>query len=355
VVNGIKSHLALSGEFLSYRAEFAGIKKLRQVRSNTTTRLQRAREEGNAPVSREMIALAVLGSAALVLNIAAPSLSLGLAKRLSIFLSEVHRLDPAAALRAAGTDVLYGAAPLVLAALVAAAAATMLQTGFLVHLHAAMPDPSRLNPKCGWKRIVSVTALTETLKSVVKLAAVAWAAWQALGAALPQLREAMAWDAATLGERVWHQIVGILLAMLAVQAIIATLDLLYVRFRHMRSLRMSRQDLREEHKELEGDPQIKARIKQIRFLRARKRMLAAVPKATVVITNPTHYAIALAYDRARGGAPRVVAKGVDSMAVRIRELAQDNGVPLVAEHYKSVAEIIAYVWRLRGMAAGTAP
>ena len=340
----------------------------------TPKRLQKAREEGNAPVSREATALAVLAAAALVLTTAAPPLSLNLARRLTIFLSDMHRLDPAAALRAAGEDVLYAAAPLVLAALAAAAGTTLLQTGFLIHLHAAMPDASRLSPKRGWKRIFSVTALVETLKSVAKLAVVAWAGWQALGAALPQLRQAMTWDAATLAERTARQMIGILLAMLAAQAVIATLDVLYVRFRHLRSLRMSRQDLREEHRELEGDPQIKARIKQIRMHRARKRMLAAVPKATVVITNPTHYAVALAYDRGRGGAPRVVAKGVDSMAARIRELAQDNRVPLVAnpplaralyrveldteipaEHYKAVAEIIAYVWRLRGMAAGAAP
>lgn len=340
----------------------------------TAKRLQKAREEGNAPVSREAIALAVLASAALVLSTAAPSLSLGLARRLTIFLSDMHRLDPAAALQAAGMDILYAAGPLVLAALVAAAGATLLQTGFLIHLGAAMPDPSRLNPKRGWKKIFSVTALVETLKSVAKLGVVAWAGWQSLGTALPQLRQAMAWDAATLGERAGRQIIAILLAMLAAQAVIATLDLLYVRFRHLRGLRMSRQDLREEHRELEGDPQIKARIKQICFHRARKRMLAAVPKATVVVTNPTHYAVALAYDRARGGAPRVVAKGVDSMAARICELAQDSRVPLVAnpplaralyrveldteipaEHYKAVAEIIAYVWRLRGMAVGAAP
>ncbi len=339
----------------------------------TAKRLQKAREEGNTPVSREATALAVLASAALVLSTAAPQLSLGLVRRLSVFLSEMHRLDPATALRAAGMDVLYAAAPLVLASLAAAAAATLLQTGFLIHLHAATPDPSRLNPKRGWKRIVSVTALVETLKSVAKLGIVAWAGWQALATAMPQLRQAMGWDAATLAERTGRQIIGILFAMLAAQAVIATLDLLYVRFRHTRSLRMSRQDMREEHREMEGDPQIKGRIKQIRVYRARKRMLAAVPKATVVVTNPTHYAVALAYDRARGGAPRVVAKGVDSMAARIRDLAQDNRVPLVAnpplaralyrveldteipaEHYKAVTEVIAYVWRLRGMVAGAA-
>jgi len=336
-------------------------------------RLQKAREEGNAPVSREAVALAVLAATALVLSTTAPSFSVGLAQRLTIFLSDMHRLDPAAALRVAGTDLIYGAAPLVLSALVAGIAATLLQTGFLIHLGAAAPDLTRLNPKRGWKRIFSVTALMETLKSLAKMAVAAWAGWEVIGAALPELRQALGWDAGTLTSRVGHQIIALLLAMLGAQAVIATLDLLYVRLRHARGLRMSRQDLRDEHKEMEGDPQIKARIRQIRVHRARRRMLAAVPQATVVVTNPTHYAVALAYDRARGGAPRVVAKGVDSMAARIRELAEDNRVPLVAnpplaralyrveldteipaEHYKAVAEIIAYVWRLRGMAAGAA-
>jgi flagellar biosynthetic protein FlhB len=128
---------------------------------------------------------------------------------------------------------------------------------------------------------------------------------------------------------------------------------------------MSRHDITEEQKETEGDPRIKARVRQIRVFRARRRMLAAVPKATVVITNPTHYAVALTYDRTRHAAPRVVAKGVDTLAIRIREMAEANRVPVVAnpplaralyrvevdtdipaEHYQAVAEIIAYVWRL---------
>jgi flagellar biosynthetic protein FlhB len=143
-------------------------------------------------------------------------------------------------------------------------------------------------------------------------------------------------------------------------------------------MRMSRQDIRDEQKESDGDPKVKMRFRLLRMRRARKRMLAAVPKATVVIVNPTHYAVALVYDRAKTAAPRVVAKGVDSMAARIREVAESNRVPLVvnpplahalyrveldtdipAEHYKAVAEIIAYVWRLsrgrsgpRGQAVG---
>jgi flagellar biosynthetic protein FlhB len=141
---------------------------------------------------------------------------------------------------------------------------------------------------------------------------------------------------------------------------------MWVRFRHARDMRMSKQDIRDEQKDADGNPHVKARIRRIRLIRARKRMMANVPKATVVVTNPTHYAVALLYDRATNPAPRIVAKGADSVAARIREVAEANGVPIVAnpplartlyrldldteipaEHYKAVAEIIAYVWRLR--------
>jgi flagellar biosynthetic protein FlhB len=152
-------------------------------------------------------------------------------------------------------------------------------------------------------------------------------------------------------------------------AAIAVLDYLVVRFRHLRRLRMTRQELREEVKESEGDPQIKGRIRNLRMARARRRMMAAIPKAAVIITNPTHYAVALAYDETSQAAPRVVAKGTEAVAARIRAVAEEAGVPLVsnpplaralfkleleteipAEHYQAVAEIIAYVWRLRGRA-----
>jgi flagellar biosynthetic protein FlhB len=163
-----------------------------------------------------------------------------------------------------------------------------------------------------------------------------------------------------------------MLAMLAAQAAIAVLDVLATRLRHAGSLRMSRQEQRDEHREAEGDPHIKARIRRLRTARARRRMMAAVPKATVVITNPTHYAVALSYADGQG-APRITAKGVDELAGRIRALARQHGVPLVAnpplaralypldldrevpaEHYQAVAEIIAYVWRLKRRVSGAA-
>ena len=162
-------------------------------------------------------------------------------------------------------------------------------------------------------------------------------------------------------------VLRLLMATLAAFALIALLDLLWVRFQHLRKLRMSRQDLREEQRDAEGDPQVKGRLRRLRESRARRRMLAAVPKAAVVITNPTHYAVALNYDQGRAAAPRLVAKGVDSMAARIRAVAEAHGVPIVAnpplaralyrlepdteipaEHWQAVAQIIAYVWRLQG-------
>jgi flagellar biosynthetic protein FlhB len=199
----------------------------------------------------------------------------------------------------------------------------------------------------------------------------AFALWQVLEADLPALMQAPRWAPQILLARTLAPVLHMLFVVLAVQAAIAGFDLFWVRLRHAQQLRMSKEDVREELREMEGDPRIKARIKQIRTQRARRRMLAAVPKATVVITNPTHYAVALAYDRARNAAPRVVAKGVDSLAARIREVAEAHKVPLVAnpplahalyrvevdteipaEHYQAVAEIIAYVWRLGQRARG---
>jgi flagellar biosynthetic protein FlhB len=183
---------------------------------------------------------------------------------------------------------------------------------------------------------------------------------------LPDLPRSMLWTPATLAGHALHEILQVMFFMLAAQAVITTLDMLWTRFKHARDLRMTRHDLRDEQREFDGDPQVKGRLKRLRAQRSRTRMMAAVPKATVVLTNPTHYAVALAYDRTAGGAPRVVAKGVDEVAARIRALATLSRVPVIAnpplaralyqvdldneipaEHYRTVAEIIAYVWRLR--------
>lgn len=333
----------------------------------TQRRLQKAREEGHVPLSRELHLLAGLAAVALAAAWTAKSAALGMATRLQALLAHVDAAGLAGSegLRLAGTAAVRGAAPFVLAALAGGVAATMLQTGFLLRLDALTPDLARISPGAGLRRLFGVDSLIEALKSIAKITVMGVALWLVIRGELPALLQAPRWAPETLLTHILPPVLHMLAVILAVQAVLATLDLLWVRLRHAQALRMSKLDMREEQRETEGDPKIKARLRQIRTQRARKRMLAAVPKATVVVTNPTHYAVALAYDRAKNAAPRVVAKGVDSLAARIREVAQANRVPLVAnpplaqalyrveldteipvQHYQAVAELIAYVWRL---------
>jgi flagellar biosynthesis protein FlhB len=339
----------------------------------TPRRMQRAREEGRVPVSREIHNFAGLAAVTLVVATAAGDTAQGLATRLVPLLAHTDApgLAGTGALWLAATALLRGAAPFVLAALLAGTAASLLQTGFLISGTALHPAFSRISPRAGLRRLLGPDNLVEAAKSLAKVAVTAFVLWHVLRADLPALMLAPHWEPQVLLARTLPPVLHMLFVVVAVQGTIAALDLFWVRLRHAQQLRMTREDVREELRETEGDPKIKARIKQIRMQRARRRMLAAVPKATVVITNPTHYAVALAYDRARNVAPRVVAKGVDSLAARIREVAEANKVPLVAnpplaqalyrvevdteipaEHYQAVAEIIAYVWRLGARTRG---
>jgi flagellar biosynthetic protein FlhB len=158
----------------------------------------------------------------------------------------------------------------------------------------------------------------------------------------------------------------LLFTVLAAMVVITALDVFYQRYEHIKGLRMSRQEIKDEMRESEGDPMVKGRLRQLRMERARKRMMAEVPKADVVVTNPTHYAVALKYD-AQMASPKVVAKGVDKVAQKIREIAKENDVPVVEnpplarglfaavevdqeitpEFYKAVAEVIGYIYRLK--------
>ena len=335
----------------------------------TPRRQQQAREEGRVPVSREVAAFAGLGAGCLILTMTAPAALQRLALALRVFLARTHEMDLSdgggAVLRQAALAALAAAGPLVLGVLLAGAGSILLQTGFLLNLSALQPDLSRVSPLAGLRRLLGVDSLMEAAKSIAKIGAIGAVIWFVLSDDLRRFTAMPLPDLPVLVQLIGRGVIRVLFAGLAVQAVIAGADLFWVRFRHLRSLRMSRVDIRDEAKESEGDPKIKARIRQIRMQRARRRMLAAVPQATVVVTNPTHYAVALAYDRATNAAPRVLAKGVDTMAARIREAAQAHGIPLVAnpplaralyrveldadipaEHFQAVAEIIAYVWRL---------
>ena len=281
-------------------------------------------------------------------------------------LERAHEVTPAAAAVELGRLGLLAVLPVAGLAAAGAVAATMLQTQGLVSAKGLAPQVSRINPMSALKRILGPEGAIEFLRTLLKLGLVGAALWWALGDA-GALQGLLHLPPTALLERGGRVALDLALAALAAFAAIAALDWLWVRWRHLRRLRMSRQDIKEEMRESDGDPQVKGRLRQIRQQRARGRMMAAVPKAAVVITNPTHFAVALAYDQGGSAAPRVVAKGADAMAARIREAAREAGVPIVSnpplaralyrldleaeiapEHYQAVAEIIAYVWRLGG-------
>jgi len=336
----------------------------------TPRRLIQAREAGQTPLSREAAPVAVLAVSALLLTMAAPAAGHLLVMRLASFLTAPPGTSPTGALRAAITDVLMFAGPFLLACTAAGIFAVMMQTGGLVNLAALLPDLSRLSPMRGLARIAPAAASLEAGKSLLKVGIVGAVTWTIVAAAMPMLPAALFWEPTQLLDATAREVLRVTLALVIAQGALAGFDIARSRFQFARSTRMTRQEVKEEHKETDGNPQIKQRLRKLRMQRARRRMMKQVPKATVVITNPTHYAVALAYQRGSYGAPRVIAKGVDSLALRIRDVAREHNVPVVAnpplaralhaldldseiprELYQTVAEVIAYVWRLRRRAA----
>jgi flagellar biosynthetic protein FlhB len=330
----------------------------------TGRHIEQARDAGRVPISREATMFASLAAVFVVLIYQAQSMVLDLLPMLKAFLARSD-VTGTAGLSIVFPQVLGIITPVLAAATIGATAAVLLQTGFLFSGSVLQPNLSRIHPVAGLKRLFGWHGVEELLKSVVKLSVFGVAIWVAVKQDMAGLMLLLRQDPAVLPSAVARPLFHIFLASVLCQATAAIIDTFWVRFRYARDLRMSRQDIRDEMKDTEGNPHTKARIRRIRVMRARKRMMAKVPKATVVITNPTHYAVALAYDRAANPAPRVVAKGIDSVAARIREVAEAAHVPIVAnpplaralyrleldaeipaEHYKAVAEIIAYVWRL---------
>lgn len=337
----------------------------------TSKRLQEQREKGKVPTSRDVTTSIMLIAGAFVIFLFGPSM---MNRILLLSRTFVERPDQ---LRLGSNDffnlinevaLAFGMILLVpaLVLLVAAVASGFLQHGFLFSTEPVAPQLSRLNPLEGLKRLFSRSALVELLKSVGKTAIVAGIATAVL---IPEIRHIdllIFINPTDLMALIGSATRGMVVAVIAVLCVIAALDYFYQRYEYMHKMRMTKQELKDEFKQSEGDPLVKSKLRQLRLQKSRKRMMAAVPKATVVITNPTHFAVALKYDKSMG-APLVVAKGADLIALRIREIARENFVPIIEnpplarslfalcevdqeipqDQYKAVAEVIGYVLRLQ--------
>jgi flagellar biosynthetic protein FlhB len=335
----------------------------------TQRRLQKAQEEGEVPVSREAVLLAGLAAVAVTFLLMDQGIGQHLAGSLALLLAHpgLPLSEPIALYHEIARAFAAVLAPIAVPVAVAAVAATLAQTRFALRTSALHVDFGRLSPRVGLRRMVGSQSLVEFAKSLAKLLIVGGAIVQVLLWDLPRLLVLPFAPLGLLPGMLMAIVIRLLLAVVLAQAVIAGADMFWLWRQHLRQLRMSRTDIKDETKETEGDPAIKMRIRRLRMRRARQRMLAAVPTATVVVTNPTHYAVALTYDSQKSSVPRLVAKGVDTLAVRIRETAREHGVPVVVnpplartlhelplgsaippELYKAVAELIAYVWRLSG-------
>ncbi|WP_232630334.1 flagellar biosynthesis protein FlhB [Methylobacterium sp. Leaf118] len=341
----------------------------------TFRRIEQAIERGDVPNSPEIYTFFILAALTLVLIVSAKPIAESLSRDMRGFFVHAAAMpgDPATylgvATRAAWIGLKALAIPLGLA-LVAGLAAGFLQHRPILTAQSLAPQFSRISPMAGMKRLFGMEAWVNFGKGLAKITLVGVVAgailWAERGRAesLAQL-ELGAALAVTLALAV--KMMG---GMLAVYAVIALGDALYQRHRWRSRLRMSKEEMKQEHKETEGSPEVKGRQRQLRQAKAKKRMMAAVPTATVVVTNPTHFAVALRYE-AGMAAPVCVAKGVDSLALRIRAVAAEHGVPVLenpplaralhatvevddeipAEHYRAVAEVIGFVLRLRRRAA----
>ncbi len=251
-------------------------------------------------------------------------------------------------------------------------AASVAQVGFLINTEKLAPDFDKLNPAKGLSRLFSLASLVKAGLMLLKVAALAGVAYlivEGRAGVLTSLSQGpLAWSVAAA----WAIVLRLALFLAAAIVGVAILDYIYQRYQFEQSLRMTKEEVKRELKEEEGDPLVKARLRQIARERTRRKMLAAVPQATVVITNPSHYAVALRYTPATDDAPVVVARGRGLLALRITELARQHGVfvveqpplartlyqsvqdgqPIPPALFRAVAEVLALVYRLRGVAVG---
>ncbi|RPE80851.1 flagellar biosynthesis protein FlhB [Vulcaniibacterium tengchongense] len=335
-------------------------------------RLREARERGDVPRSRELGNAAVLGAGALALLVAGPGI--GAAAR--GWMREALTLDPALLgrhdrllARAAelGLGLLAPLWPLLLAALAACFVAPLLMGGLRFSGQALQPDLQRLGPLAGLKRLYGREAVAELLRSLLRVALIGGLGGAAVYGAFPRL---LAMAGMPLQEAAGAGLAFVaktLLAMVGALALLALIDVPWQHWRYRDRLKMTKQELRDEFKESEGNPEVKARVRQVAAQLSRRRMMEAVPTADVVVTNPTHYAVALKYEAERMRAPRVVAKGADEIALAIRELAGKHRVAIVeapplaralyrhaqidqeipVKLYAAVAQVLSYVYQLK--------
>ena len=342
----------------------------------TQRKLDEAIRRGDVAKSQELPIFLSLGAFTLALTLM-PAFGVGtaMAGRLRAFLMNVHQVpDSGAGMMTAGQYGLMSALQMLAVpvglVLLAALAAGLLQHRPVFSAESLTPKFSRLSPLAGIKRILGVQALVQFLKGLVKILLVGAVAGSLLWRERDRFEGLVGQDPLDILRFTVALALKLLGSVLAMHAVVTIADVVWTRYSWMRRQRMTKEEIKRETKEQEGNPEIKAKIRQLRAQRAKNRMMAKIPTATVIVMNPTHFAVALKYETGMA-APLCVAKGVDFLALRIRAVAEENRVPVIenaplaralhasveiddeipVEHYKAVAEVIGFVLRLKRRAS----
>ena len=335
----------------------------------TSKRREEAREKGQVARSQEVVSVGILVASLIFFYFGGSTLLLKTMEVMKAGFREAARTDLTQDTLTLiiinyivqGFGILF---PLLLAVFLAGILGNVLQVGFMFSTEALQPKIDKISPAMGFKRLFSLRSIVELFKGILKICIIGGVAYLVIRNEfdhLIPLADQSVWGMLSYMGGVCFKI---LLSTTIVLVFLAALDYAYQRWEFEKSIRMTKQEIKDEFKNTEGDPMIKARIKRIQREMARKRMMAEVPKATVVVTNPTHLAIAIKYEPASMDAPIVVAKGADVIAEKIREIAKENDVPIVENKplaqvlykivklnqavpenlYKAVAEVLAFVY-----------
>jgi len=334
----------------------------------TPQKLEKAREKGDGVKTMDLGPAMVLASVSGVLILAGGWLARNLAVKLTPFLAhpDSMALEGHGSMEILRYTLLAAAPATVIVAMTAAFAgssASLMQSGLRMSAEKLKPDFSKLSIKKGLERLFGVDGLMQFFKSLAKVAVISLLVWWILKPVVPKFSSLSALDVGALLPFCIDVLKRLVFSVVGVSLTVAAADWMWQRRRFLIRMRMTKEEVKEDYKNSEGDPHVKARQKQIRMERARRRMMQAVPDATVVVMNPTHYAVALKYEQGQSAAPTCVAKGLDSLALKIRAIAEEAGVPVIEDpplaralyaavdidemippaHFEAVAKIIGFI------------
>ncbi len=339
----------------------------------TDKKLSKARDDGQVTQSQEIKSWASFFAAAIFVVFLGPVFAESILSPIVKFISlgyqiPVDKNSLSVLFSQLLADMGIRVLPLLFAFMITAVMSGVIQTGLIWAPKKIQPKLSNISLQKGVKKIVSMRSVMELVKTVFKMTLVGAVAVAVVMPIFQDVEVLPAYDVFHILELMYKIAVIVLIGVTALMSLIAGMDYAYQRYSFMQKMKMTQQEVKDEHKQSEGDPQVKAKIRQLRMERARQRMMQSVPTADVIVTNPTHYACALEYKQEMMMAPKLVAKGMDDLAMRIRRVGEENDVPIVenpplaralyatveideeipAEHYAAVAEVIGYVMRLKG-------